>query len=257
MILLAIGDICGSPGLRIVSDKLPTLKKLYQVDVCIANGENADVLGIRPEQAYRISEAGADVITLGNHTWNRRQIIPELEAGKILIRPLNFSPDVPGMGFMRVPLRSGRLLTVVNLIGRLECDWNASSPFLAMDAFLEKHKTDFTVVDFHAEATSEKHAMAHYLDGRASAIFGTHTHVQTSDDRILPGGTGFITDLGMTGPWHSILGIKVEQSVRYFLGGLPQHFESPDLPARIEGCLFEIDEISGKCTRIERLRVEE
>ena len=257
MVLLAIGDICGEAGLRVTESKLPTLKRLYGVEACVVNGENADVLGIRPEQARRLAEAGADVVTLGNHTWNRQQIIPELESGRFVIRPLNFAPEVPGMGFLRVPLRSGRWLAAAAAVGRLSCDWNASNPFLAIDTLLKKQPADITVVDFHAEATSEKHALAHYLDGRVAAIFGTHTHVQTSDEQILPGGTGFITDLGMTGPWHSVLGVKVEQAVNQFLGGVPRRYESPNGPARIEGCLFEIDENTGKCTKVERLRVEE
>jgi len=256
MLLLAVGDVCGEAGLCAIENKLSALKKFYGAEVCVANGENADMLGIRPEQAQRLLGAGVDVVTLGNHAWNRLQIISELEAGRPIIRPLNFSPETPGMGFVYVPLRSGRRLMVVSLIGRLDCDWNAASPFLAMDTLLHRHPADLVAVDFHAEATSEKHAMARYLDGRVAAVFGTHTHVQTSDEQILPGGTGFITDLGMTGPYESVLGVKIEQAVNTFLGGVPQRYESPNTSARIEACLFELDEETGKCVQAERLRVD-
>ncbi|MCL2003630.1 MAG: YmdB family metallophosphoesterase [Oscillospiraceae bacterium] len=263
MILLAFGDVCGEAGLRIVSAKLRTLKKHYGADVCVINGENADVLGVKPEQAQQIFEAGADVVTLGNHVWNRPQIIKEMKANKYLLRPLNLAPQTPGEGFVRLQLSSGRWLTVVCLVGRLFCEWNADSPFHVMERLLKtfkdepESKDDLFAVDFHAEATSEKAAFAHCFDGRVSAVFGTHTHVQTSDERVLPGGTGFITDLGMTGPRHSILGVKVEQSVSNFMGNVPVRYEPPVTEAVIEGAVFTIDEATGKCTGVERVRVEE
>jgi len=258
MILLAFGDVCGPGGLRVIREKLPAVKKFYNAEVCVVNGENADVLGIQPEQAHTLLQAGADVVTLGNHTWNRIKIVSELERNPRILRPLNFPPAAPGDGFVRVPLRSGRTLGVVNLAGRLDCVWNASCPFAAMDRLLEKQEADVYAVDIHAEATSEKQALAHYLDGRGvGAVFGTHTHVQTSDERVLPGGTGLITDLGMTGPFHSILGVSVEGAINTFTTGVPTRYQSPDSASRMEGCLFEIDEGSGKCVGIERLRIEE
>ncbi len=257
MILLACGDVCGESGLRIAGSKLRPLKQFYGADVCVVNGENADVLGLRPEQAQRLFEAGADVVTLGNHVWNRQQIIPELRENSYLLRPLNLAGQTPGEGAARLLLRSGRWLTVACLLGRLNCEWNADNPFRALDALIKTHPDDLFVVDFHAEATSEKTALAFYVDGRVSAVFGTHTHVQTSDERVLPNGTGFICDLGMTGPTHSVLGVKVEQSVATFLGDVPQRYESPLTAAVIEGAVFEIDEATGKCTRVERIRVEE
>jgi hypothetical protein len=263
MNLLAFGDVCGEAGLRIVSAKLRTLKKYYGADVCVINGENADVLGIRPEQARRLFEAGADVVTIGNHVWNRPQIISELKENKFLLRPLNIASQTPGEGFTRLQLPSGRWLTVVCLVGRLYCEWNADSPFRALDGLLKifsghkEYGNDLFAVDFHAEATSEKIAFAHHFDGRVSAVFGTHTHVQTSDERILPGGTGTITDLGMTGPRHSVMGVKIEQSVGTFLGNVPVRYESPDTEALMEGAVFTIDEGTGKCTGVERIRVEE
>jgi hypothetical protein len=257
MTLLAFGDVCGEPGLRIVSAKLRALKKYYGAEICAVNGENADVLGIRPEQARRLFEAGADVVTLGNHVWKRPQINGELKENKYLLRPLNFTVQAPGEGFVRLHLNSGRRLTVVCLLGRCGCEWNADNPFAALEALVKEHKNDLFAVDFHAEATSEKAALAHCFDGRVAAVYGTHTHVQTSDERILPGGTGFITDLGMAGARHSVLGVKIEQSVGYFTGKAPARYESPDGETVLEGAVFEIDEGSGKCVRVERIRVEE
>jgi hypothetical protein len=257
MNLLALGDVCGEAGLRIAANKLRAVKKYYGADICVINGENADVLGIKPEQSRRLFEAGADAVTLGNHVWNRPQIVNELNENKYLLRPLNFAARAPGGGYVRFQLKNGRWLTVAVLVGRLFCEWNADNPFLALDALVNEYKDDLFAIDFHAEATSEKTAFAHHADGRVSAVFGTHTHVQTSDERILPGGTGYISDLGMTGPRHSVLGVKTEQSVAAFLGNVPARYESPLTCAVMEGAVFTIDEHSGKCTAAERLRIEE
>jgi metallophosphoesterase (TIGR00282 family) len=255
--LLAFGDVCGEAGLRIAEAKLRPLKHFYGSDICVVNGENADVLGLRPEQSRRLFDAGAEVVTLGNHVWNRPQIIPELNDNPYLLRPLNYGGPVPGEGTARLLLRSGRCMTVACLLGRLHCEWNADNPFRVLEALIKNRPDDLFAVDFHAEATSEKVALAHCFDGRVSAVFGTHTHVQTSDERVLPGGTGFICDLGMTGPAHSVLGVRAEQSVAAFLGGVPQRYESPLTAAVMEGAVFEIDEKTGKCLRVERLRIEE
>jgi hypothetical protein len=257
MNLLAFGDVCGEAGLRIAAGKIRTLKKFYDAEICVINGENADVLGILPGQAVRLFEAGADVVTLGNHVWNRRQIAGELRENKYLLRPLNLAPQVPGEGSVRVQLRSGRWLTVAVLLGRLDCEWNADSPFRVLERLLHDYPEDLFAVEIHAEATSEKLALAHCFDGRVSAVFGTHTHVQTSDERILPNGCGFICDLGMTGPKHSVLGVKTEQSVAAFLGDMPSRYESPDTEALMEGAVFTIDEATGRCTGVERIRIEE
>ena len=257
MNLLAFGDICGEAGLRIACEKMRPLKRYYGAALCVVNGENADVLGIKPEQARRLFEAGADAVTLGNHVWNRPQIIGEMKENQYLLRPLNLAAHTPGEGCVRFQMKTGRWLTVLCLVGRLNCEWNADNPFRAPEALMKAYKDDLFVIDFHAEATSEKAALAHHFDGRAAAVFGTHTHVQTSDERILPGGTGFITDLGMTGARHSVLGVKVEQSVAGFLGGVPARYEAPNTEAVMEGALFEIDEATGKCIRVERIRIEE
>jgi hypothetical protein len=257
MNLLAFGDVCGEAGLRIASAKLRTLKKQYGAEICVINGENADVLGVRPEQVKLLFDSGADVVTLGNHVWSRPQIVSELKENKYLLRPHNLAPHTPGEGFVRLQLNSGRWLTVVCLIGRLNCEWNADNPFRVMEGIIKEYKDDFFAVELHAEATSEKIAFAYHFDGRISATFGTHTHVQTSDERILPGGTGAITDLGMTGPKHSVLGVRPEQSAAMFLGGVPARYESPVTEAVMEGAVFTIDEVTGKCTAVERIRVGE
>jgi hypothetical protein len=255
--LLALGDVCGEAGLRIVSGKLRTVKKYYGAEICVVNGENADGTGIRPEQARRLFEAGADAVTLGNHVWNRPRIAEELKENKYLLRPLNLAAQNPGEGFCRMQLKSGRWMTVANLVGRFNCEWNADNPFRVLEKLVNEYRDDLFAVDFHAEATSEKLALAYHFDGRVSAVFGTHTHVQTSDERVLPRGTGFICDLGMTGPEHSILGIKIERSVAAFLGDMPMRYESPDTRAKMEGAVFTIDEATGKCTAVERVRIEE
>ena len=256
MRLLAIGDVCGEPGMEGLRRHLRALAALHRADIVICNGENADVLGIRPAQAEQIWDMGVDVITLGNHTWKRREIAGLLDDSARIIRPANFAPQLPGTGAAMLTTPTGYTLCVLNLIGRYNCEWSADNPFTTADRLLERNKADMYVVDFHAEASSEKKAMGYYLDGRVSAVFGTHTHTQTADERVLPKGTGYISDLGMCGAVDSILGIKPEQSLNLFLGGLPERFECPDGPARIEGALFEIEEPSGRCLSVTRFFAE-
>ncbi len=256
MNILTIGDICGEIGLKCAAKHIRTLKKTSSSEICIVNGENADVLGIKPDQADRLFEAGADVITLGNHTWNRLQITTALESNRFIIRPINFSPELPGDGFTILTLSSGYKLCVVNAIGRCLCEWNADNPFTALDRLIAKKEADAYIIDFHAEATSEKTALGYYLDGRVAAIFGTHTHVQTADNRILPKGTGFISDIGFTGAEQSILGVKIEQSLAHFLGKLPSRYEAPSQgTAILQGAVFTIDERANRCTAVERIQI--
>jgi metallophosphoesterase (TIGR00282 family) len=253
MNILCIGDVCGEIGLRAVERLLPGLREELGVDACIINGENADVMGLRPEQAWRLYDAGADAVTLGNHLFKRGQILSELKDNPFLIRPYNLGPHIPGPGY-RVLEIAGTRLCVVNLLGRLNCEWNADSPFTALEEILREAEADAVAVDFHAEATSEKGALACAFDGRVAVVFGTHTHVQTADERILPGGTGFITDVGMAGAVHSILGVRSEQSVARFLGHPPQHYRTPeDGPAKLEGALFRVE--GGRCAAVERVAV--
>ena len=207
-------------------------------------------------QAEDILDAGADVITLGNHTWNRREICTYLDESRYILRPANFLPSLPGQGWSVYETRIGPV-AVVNLIGRCNMDFGPDNPFLVADKVLAELGSIPVFVDFHAEATSEKLAMGFYLDGRASAVWGTHTHVQTADERILEKGTGYITDLGMTGPLRSVLGVKPEQSIDLFRGELTSRFEWPAGPGRLCGAVFSVDGASGKCTAVERVAVDD
>jgi len=253
--ILAVGDVSGGAGVRILEDKLRGLRALYGIAFTVVNGENASGLGITKEQAEILLESGADVITLGNHSWDRREIIPFADESRYILRPSNFAPQVPGRGWGVFEASFGRVC-VINLIGRCDMAIGSENPFFEADRILKKLDTNIVLVDFHAEATSEKLAMAYYLDGRVSAVWGTHTHVQTSDCRVFPGGAGYITDLGMTGAIDSIIGMKPEQPISRFLGNPPKRFEQAEGPAKIEGAIFEIDTETGKCVNAEALRIE-
>ena len=252
--ILAIGDVAGNAGLDILAEKLRGVKKLYNISFTVVNGENAAGLGITNGQAQELYAAGADVITLGNHTWGRREIIAYLDESLHILRPANFAPQVPGRGWGVYDTLFGAVC-VINLIGRAGMNQENESPFFEADRILKLVNVKIILVDFHAELTSEKHAMAYYLDGRVSAVWGTHTHVQTSDIRVFPGGTGYITDLGMTGPCDSIIGMKPDQPVSRFLGNPPARFEAAGGPAKIEGAIFEIDTDTGKCVSVEAVRI--
>ena len=256
MNVLAVGDVVSESGLRFLEKKLRGLRRLTGADFTVVNGENAAGTGLTPRQAEAILDAGADVITLGNHTFRRREICDFLDDSDRILRPLNYAPQVPGRGWGLYDTAAGPVL-VVNLIGRCGMEFGPDNPFLAMDRLLKQQEAAVTLVDFHAEATSEKLAMAYHLDGRVSALWGTHTHVQTSDAAVFPKGTGYITDLGMTGPALSVLGVKPEQSVGMFLGDPPRPFAAAPGPAKLECALFTIDENTGKCTAVEAVRIEE
>jgi metallophosphoesterase (TIGR00282 family) len=254
--ILAVGDIVSKSGVEIFQRRIRSLKKLKGIDFAVVNGENASGLGIAPYQAEMLLEAGADVITLGNHTFNRIEISDFLEDCPYILRPANYAPQVPGRGWGVYDTTFGKLL-IVNLIGRCNMDFGPDNPFLEIDRILKAEKKKFTLVDFHAEATSEKIAMAYYLDGRVSALWGTHTHVQTSDASVFPKGTGYITDLGMTGPKQSVIGVKPESSLSMFLGNPRQRFETEEGPSKLECAVFELDENTGLCTEVEALRIED
>ncbi|MCL1819206.1 MAG: TIGR00282 family metallophosphoesterase [Oscillospiraceae bacterium] len=256
MNILAIGDICGEGGLKMAVKHLFALKKLYDVHLCIVNGENAAILGIKPAQAQELLDNGADIITLGNHAWRKVNIAKFIEDETRIIRPLNYAAPLPGSGFCVVHSPKGKRVCVTNLLGRLEMnDVSTDSPFWRVNRLFNEADFDILVVDFHAEATSEKLAMAYHLDGRAGVLFGTHTHVPTADERVFPKGMGYITDLGMTGPIESVLGVKPEQSVNYFCGGLPQMFESAPGDCKLQGALFDVDEDTGKCLGVKRIEI--
>lgn len=255
MRLLVIGDVVGKPGVEILHARLRHLKQQYQIDFTIVNGENAAMNGIMPQQADEIFDAGADVITLGNHVFGKRQIISYLEDNYYILRPANLAPQSPGEGYGIYDVGRCRML-VINLIGRCDMPFGPDNPFLGIDRILKQWEGqyDFAVCEIHANATSEKIAMGYYLDGRCAAVWGTHTHVQTADAQIHPKGTGYITDVGMTGPVHSVLGVDPSQSIAMFRGDLTEHFRAADGICSINGIVFEIDTASKKCIAAEPIQ---
>jgi len=254
--VLAVGDVCGRPGLDFLRRTLRGVRKSYHIDFAVVNGENANVVGVTPAQCEEIFDAGADVITLGNHTWTRTELQDYLARSSRCLRPANFAPQCPGQGFGVYETDFGPVM-VVNAMGRFTLDANTDNPFVVVDNILADNAgVRVVLVDFHAEGTSEKLAMGYLLEGRASAVWGTHTHVQTSDCAVLPGGTGYITDLGMTGPCRSVLGIDVEQSINKFFGDPPRRYASAGGPCKMECAVFEIDADTGKCLGAEALRIE-
>lgn len=255
MIILAVGDVVNDSGVDFLRKKLRGLIRLTGADFTVVNGENAAGTGLLPRQANDIFDAGADCITLGNHAFRREQIFDYLDDTDRILRPLNFAPQTPGRGYCEFDTRKGRLLAI-NLIGRCDMDFGPDNPFLAVDKLLKEHPARFTLVDFHAEATAEKLAMAYHLDGRVSALWGTHTHVQTSDAQVFPKGTGYITDLGMTGPKNSVLGVNPQDSVRMFLGYPRAAFTGAPGPCKLECAVFTLDDQTGLCTNAEALRIE-
>ena len=255
--VLAVGDVVEEAGIDCLMRHLRALKKLKDVHFTVVNGENASGVGILPRQAEDIFDAGADVITLGNHTWNRLQIAGYLDDHDRILRPANYTSRVPGRGWGVWEGPQGLRLAVLNLIGRCEMDSNFDNPFTVGAGLLKQIDADVILVDFHAEATSEKGAMGFYLDGKVQAVWGTHTHVPTADVKILPKGTGFVTDLGMTGPAVSVLGVRPDQSINRFLGGLPARYQPPDGPCKLESVLFTIDTGTRKCVSAERVDLME
>lgn len=253
--ILAVGDVVGACGVKHLSRCLRSLKKRKSIHFTVVNGENAAMVGLTPNDAEDIFAAGADVITLGNHTFGKMQIRDYLDDCPYILRPANFTNRVPGRGWGMYDC--GRVqIGVMNLIGRCDLDFHAENPFTTADRLLSGgEKPTFTLVDFHAEATSEKLALGYYLDGRVSAVWGTHTHVPTADERVMPQGTGYITDLGMTGPIESVIGIRPEQSVETFLGGLPGRYRAADGPCKAQGAIFTLESDTGLCTGVERVDI--
>ena len=253
--VLAVGDVVGDAGVDFLCRHLPSLRKLHNVHFTVVCGENAACNGLLPSQADAIFSAGADVITMGNHTWDKRQIVKYMESNPYILRPANYTALAPGRGWGVFDGPRGLRIRVVDLIGRCEMSPYFDDPFTKMDEILKLDEADVTLVDFHAEATSEKGAMAWYLDGRAQALWGTHTHVPTADGQVLPLGLGFVTDLGMTGPVQSVIGIKPEQAVNRFLGGLPQRFQPAEGPCKLNAVLFEIDAAAKRCVSVQRVDI--
>jgi len=254
--LLAVGDVVGGPGMDRICRSLRWLKKKTGADFVVVNGENASVVGITQQQAEDILDAGADVITMGNHTYAKREIVSYLEDSTRILRPANYAPQAPGRGYGIYDTGVGPV-AVIDLQGRVNMDYTPDNPFLQVEKILKQIDTKLIFVELHAEATSEKLAMGYMLDGRISALWGTHTHVPTADTQILPKGTGYVTDLGMTGPKHSVLGIRPDLSIAKFKGDLPERYRWAEGPTKLEAVLFTVDTDTGLCKNIERVDVYE
>ncbi len=257
MRILFVADVVGTPGRNALEARLPGLRAELGIDACVVNGENAaNGVGITPRLADKLLAAGADAITLGNHAFRRTEIGPYLDESDRVIRPANMSVNTPGRGLAIVPTATEAPLAVINLLGSLFLH-PATSMFELVDGLVDaaREQTPLVLVDVHAEATSEKVALARWLDGKVTAVVGTHTHVQTADARVLPGGTAFITDAGMTGPHDSVIGVEAELAIRRMRTGLPVRFETAAGDVRIEGAVIDCDPATGRASAIEPLRV--
>lgn len=253
--VLAVGDVCGSAGVEYLKKNLRLTAEANEVDLIVVNGENAaDIHGISVADVSRLFKAGADVITTGNHAFGRRDVYPLYEDEPRLLRPDNFPPSAPGCGSVIVSAGGVRVLCM-NLQGNVSMNEALASPFSSVDAILgrEAGRYDVALLDFHAEATSEKIAMGYYLDGRAAAVWGTHTHVATADERILPGGTAYVTDIGMTGPSDGVLGVDAEVIIRRFVTQMPQRFTMATGAVAATGIIVEIDTDTARAVSIKRI----
>lgn len=253
--LLFLGDIIGEPGRRAVIESLPHLKEEHGLDFVVANGENSAAgRGITPKICIDLLRAGVAVVTTGDHVWDQREIVPFLDTEPRLLRPLNYPPGTPGLGSIVLSTPKGKV-AVVNVQGRTFMNPPLENPFLAMQAEVEilRRETPVIFVDVHAETTSEKIAMGRFLDGKVSAVVGTHTHVQTADEQVFPGGTAFLCDAGFTGPQDGVLGREVEPIIRRFVTNMPQRFDVARNRVMLHGAIVEVDESSGKATRIQRV----
>lgn len=256
MKILMIGDIVGQPGRNLIHTMVPRLRKQLNLDFVIANGENsAGGNGITRATADEILSSEVDLLTSGNHIWDKKEIVDWIDSERRLIRPANYPAGTPGKGWVVTEISGGVKIAVINLSGRvfmppLDC------PFQTVDALLKKigPEADFILVDFHGEATSEKVAFGYYVDGRVSAVVGTHTHIQTADARILPKGTAYITDVGMTGPYESVLGVKKELAINSFITRLPQRFEVARGSSQFNAVLIDFNTITGKVKSIENIQ---
>ncbi len=257
MNILCIGDIVGKPGRAALEGLLPDLKKEFAVDFVIVNAENAaGGAGLSSRMAKHFFSIGCDVLTLGDHVWDQKELEPYLQEAEYLIRPANFPEGVPGRGWCIKETASGKKVGVVNLLGRVFMRYNVSCPFRELKKIVEeiKKQTNIIVVDMHAEATSEKVAIGHYIDGEVSALFGTHTHIQTADEKILAKGTAYITDLGMSGPYDSVIGQGKENIIQRFLTSMPIKFSVAKDDVKLHGVVVDIDEKTGKTNRIVRVQ---
>ena len=256
MNILTIGDIVGENGLKKLKNEMNSLKLKYKIDLAIANGENvAGGMGITQKHFNQIVDAGINVVTLGNHTWSKKDIFNFINNEKIL-RPANLPEGLPGNGFNIFNIK-GKRICVINLIGRTNMGILSENPFIVLDKIISKmkEKADIIIVDFHAEATAEKIALGNYADGRVNIVFGTHTHVQTSDEIVLPKGTAYITDIGMTGPINSVIGMNKEASIKRFLTTLPEKYKLADGDCKLNGCIFELNDENCRIESIKRINI--
>ena len=254
MKVLAVGDLVGNNGIKELKDKITNIRENEKIYFVIVNGENAaEGMGITEKNFKDILALNVDVITMGNHTWGKKDIFKFIDHPK-LIRPANYPKGVCGKGY-GIYQFNNKKIAVINLIGRVDINILSENPFLKVKEILDdiKEEVDMIFVDFHAEATAEKIAMGHYLDGEVTAVFGTHTHVQTADEKILPKGTGYITDIGMTGPKNSVIGMSIEASIKRFETTLPERYKIAEGECIFNGVIFDIDDNTNKVKEIKRL----
>jgi metallophosphoesterase (TIGR00282 family) len=259
MKVIIIGDVVGKPGRKILSGTLKRLAERHEAEFVVANVENAaEGAGVVPKIGDEILAAGVDVMTSGNHIFDKKEVIQYIENQPRLLRPANYAPDAPGRGLWLGSTASGTQVAVINIQGRVFMP-PTDCPFRTADRLLAEigSRASVIIVDHHAEATSEKLAMGRYLDGRVSVVVGTHTHVQTADEQVLPGGTGYITDLGMTGPYDSIIGVESQLVITRFVRGLPIRYQTASANPQLHGVVVEIDERTGRAVGIVRLQVKE
>lgn len=256
--VLCIGDVIGTVGMKYLHRRLPTIKRIKMIDAVIVNGENsADTNGVTPDSANYLLNCGVDLITTGNHSFQRKESYPLYESSNMpVIRPANYPSKAPGVGTGVIDIGRARI-RVINMMGTVEMNPVLDCPFATSDALLGEIEEKIIIMDFHAEATGEKRALACYLDGRISAFFGTHTHVQTADEQILPGGTGFITDVGMTGPMNSVIGVSIEAAIEKMKTKMPVRLNYADGDCMLNAVIFSIDEKSGKTISVERINISD
>jgi len=257
MNILCIGDIVGKPGRQALQDLLEGVKKERQIDFIVANAENAaGGSGVSARIAKQLFRLGCDVITLGDHVWDQKEMETYLDEEEYLLRPSNFPEGVPGKGWCIRQSASGIKVGVINLLGRVFMKYSVRCPFLELDAIVKEiqKQTAIIIVDMHAETTSEKVAMGHFADGKVSAIVGTHTHIQTADEKVLPKGTAYITDLGMTGPYDSVIGQDKARIIRRYLTSMPVKFSVAKSAGTLHGAIIEVNEKTGRARKITRLR---
>lgn len=255
MKILAVGDIVGESGVQKLKMMLPKIKQEEQIDFVITNGENAaGGMGITERNFRDMLSCGTDVVTMGNHTWGKKDIFKFIDDPQ-LIRPANYTKGVPGKGYTIRKVKD-KNIAVINLIGRVDVNVLSENPFKLANELVEelKEKADLIIIDFHAEATAEKIALGYYLDGKVTAIFGTHTHVQTADSKILPNGTGYITDIGMTGPEHSVIGMDISASIKRLETTMPEKYRLAEGDCKLNGVIFEVDDNTNKVVNIKPIQ---